>query len=390
MLDHKEIGKKLNLFHFQEESVGSVFWHHNGYVIFRVIESYIREFILNRGYIEVKSPQLLNESIWQKSGHLDKYSDGMFLFKDESLGLKPMNCPCHVQIYNNDIVSYKQLPIRMSEFGCCHRNENSGSLNGLFRLRQFVQDDAHIFCSDEQIESEVKKFFEELFIVYDKFGFKKEDLMIKLSLRPENRIGSDEIWDMSENQLRNALDSMQIPYEENLGEGAFYGAKIEIVLKDSLDRHWQCGVVQLDFNLPDRLDASYINSDGKKSRPVMIHRAMLGSIERFIGILLEHHRGKLPLWLSPIQIMICNISDGSKEYAELIYQKLKNRYRVGLNIDNLKINSKISKSYDQNIPYMIIVGDQEKMSNKICLKDMRNNKQIVINLEDVNIENYEY
>lgn len=282
MLDHRDIGKKLDLFHFQEEAIGSVFWHHNGYIIYKIIENYIRDLVLNNGYMEVKSPQLLSSELWKKSGHLDKYSDYMFLFDEDKLGLKPMNCPCHIQIFNNNIVSYKQLPIRMSEFGCCHRNENSGSLNGLFRLRQFVQDDAHIFCSEHQIESEVEKFFKELFVVYEKFGFKREDLQIKLSLRPENRIGSDDIWDKSEDQLRRALNNLNISYEENLGEGAFYGAKIEVVLKDSLDRHWQCGVIQLDFNLPDRLNANYIDSDGLKKRPVMIHRAMLGSIERFI------------------------------------------------------------------------------------------------------------
>jgi len=384
-LDHKSIGQNLELFHFQEESQGNVFWHHKGYVLYKIVEDYIREVILNNDYIEVKSPQLLDSSLWKKSGHWDKYKENMFIVKDDEekeLAIKPMNCPCHVQIFNQGIVSYKELPIRMSEFGSCHRNEMSGSLNGLFRMRGFVQDDAHIFCSEEQIVDEVKNFFVILLKVYSKFGFEMDNIKVMFSDRPDKRIGSDELWDMSESSLLESLKDMGFEYGLNEGDGAFYGPKIEFVLRDNLGRDWQCGVLQLDFNMPQRLDAFYVDKDGSKKHPVMIHRAILGSMERFIGILLEHHQGKLPFWLSPEQVVVSGISNELDDYCGEVHALLKeNGIRSKLDLEAEPFKVKVAKHYDKKIPYICILGKRELESKCVAVKDLRNNKQEVIELD---------
>ncbi|SRR6266403_43829 len=381
MEDHRIIGRKMNLFHFQEESQGSVFWHHNGYVLYRLIENYIREKISEQDYIEVKSPQLVDKKLWEKSGHWSKFKENMFIVKDEDkeLAIKPMNCPCHIEIFKQGIVSYKELPIRMSEFGSCHRNENSGSLNGLFRLRSFVQDDAHIFCMKEQIVEEAEKFCKLLIDVYSEFGFKEVE--VKLSDRPEKRIGSDELWDLAESSLKEA--SKNLKWELNKGEGAFYGPKLEFILKDSLGREWQCGTLQLDFNLPVRLDAFYVNQEGEKENPVMIHRAILGSMERFIGILLENSDGWLPFWLAPEQIVIAGISNEQDEYCKEIYDILKKKYRVKLDIRSEKINSKIAELYERKAQYLIVIGKREVNENKVSIKNLKDNSQISIDKKDL-------
>lgn len=384
-IEHKIIGQSLDLFHFSEESKGNVFWHHKGYLLYRIIEQYIRDVVSNNGYQEVKSPQLLDSSLWKMSGHWDKYKDNMFVLDNDSmqLALKPMNCPCHIQIFKQGIVSYKDLPIRMSEFGCCHRNEVSGSLNGLFRMRGFVQDDAHIFCSESQIVSEVKDFCKILIEVYEKFGFGKDSIKVMFSDRPEKRIGDDSLWDEAEMSLISVLDDMGFDYGVNKGEGAFYGPKIEFILKDNLEREWQCGVLQLDFNMPQRLNAFYIDSNNHKKNPVMLHRAILGSMERFIGILLEHYQGKLPFWLAPNQVVVCGISNEVDDYCEEINNSLKSiGIRSVVNIDSEPFSVKVAKCYEQCIPYLVIIGKRE-MSNKfIMVKDMYSSKQISMNIED--------
>ncbi len=302
--DHRKLAKSLDFFHMQEEAPGMVFWHEKGWLIYQQIEQYIREKLRNNGYGEVKTPQLVDRTLWEKSGHWDKFGEMIFTTHSEhrDYAIKPMNCPCHVQVYNQGLKSYRDLPLRMAEFGSCHRNEPSGTLHGLMRVRNFVQDDAHIFCTEAQIQSEVSTFIELLFEVYKDFGF--EEVIVKLSTRPENRVGSDEVWDKAENALQIALDNKKLKWELQPGEGAFYGPKIEFSLKDCLDRVWQCGTIQVDFSMPERLEASYIAEDGSRQTPVMLHRAILGSLERFIGILIEQHAGTFPLWLSPVQLMV--------------------------------------------------------------------------------------
>ena len=315
--DHRKLAKKLDLFHMQEEAPGMVFWHPNGWVIYQELEQYMRNKQRLAGYEEIKTPQLVDRSLWEKSGHWDKYADGMFTTSSENkdMAIKPMNCPCHVQVFNQGLKSYRDLPLRLAEFGSCHRNEPSGSLHGLMRVRGFVQDDAHIFATEDQIQSEVCEFIDFLHSVYDDFGFDRENLIYKLSTRPEKRVGSDEIWDKAEKALAEALDAKELPWEELPGEGAFYGPKIEFSLKDCIGRVWQCGTIQVDFSMPGRLGAEYVDEHGERKTPVMLHRATLGSFERFIGILIEHYEGSMPVWLAPTQAAILNITDRQADYA---------------------------------------------------------------------------
>ena len=381
--DHRKIGKQLNLFHMQEEASGSVFWHSKGWKLYLNIMNYIRKKLNNFGYNEVNTPQLVDSSLWRDSGHWDKFRDQMFISKSEqkTLAIKPMNCPCHVQIFRQGIKSYKDLPIRMAEFGSCHRNEPSGALHGLMRLRSFVQDDAHIFCTKEQIVTETSSFCDLLMSVYKDFGFK--DVTIKFSDRPENRAGSDKVWDQAENSLIDAVKKAGYSYELNPGEGAFYGPKLEFILTDAIGRDWQCGTLQVDFVLPERLDANYIGEDGNKYRPVMLHRAILGSFERFIGILLEHYSGKLPPWLSPVQVALATINSNCEIYANKIATELKkNKIEVVTDFRNEKLNYKIRDLSHQKINFIAIIGDKEVDRQQVSLRVLGSNNQEVLNLEE--------
>ncbi|MGE8357404.1 MAG: threonine--tRNA ligase, partial [Microvirgula sp.] len=340
--DHRKLGRQLDLFHIQEEAPGMVFWHPKGWTLWQQVEQYMRRTILENGYQEVRTPQIVDRSLWEKSGHWDMYSELMFTTESEKrdYAIKPMNCPCHIQIFNMGIKSYRELPYRMAEFGSCHRNEPSGSLHGIMRVRNFVQDDAHIFCTDAQMQDEAIRFIDLLQSVYKDFGF--EEILIKLSTRPEKRVGADALWDQAEAALASALDVKGLAYELQPGEGAFYGPKIEFSLKDSLGRVWQCGTLQLDFNLPERLGAEYVDEDNTRKHPVMLHRAILGSLERFIGILIEHHAGAMPLWLAPTQLVVMNITEAQAEYATEIAESLRKQgFRVDLDLRNEKISYKI-------------------------------------------------
>ncbi len=370
--DHRKLAKSLNLFHTQEEAPGMVFWHDKGWVIYQQIEQYIREKLRVNGYGEVKTPQLVDRALWEKSGHWDKFGDMIFTTQSEyrEYAVKPMNCPCHIQIFNQGLKSYRDLPIRMAEFGSCHRNEPSGTLHGLMRVRNFVQDDAHIFCTEAQIQDEVSTFIDLLFEVYKDFGF--NDIIVKLSTRPENRVGSDDVWDKSEKALEVALNNKQLEWDLQPGEGAFYGPKIEFSLKDCLDRVWQCGTIQVDFSMPGRLDATYIAEDGSKQVPVMLHRAVLGSLERFIGILIEQYSGTFPLWLSPVQVIVMNIASRHEEYAEKVRQELKKQgYRVKIDLRNEKIGFKIREHSMQRVPYLLIIGDKEMEDQTIAVRSQK-------------------
>ncbi len=367
--DHRKLGKKYSLFHSQEEAPGMVFWHPKGWTIYRILEDFIRETITKYDYLEVKSPQVVDRSLWEKSGHWEKFKEDMFTTTSENreYAIKPMNCPCHIQIFNQGLKSYRDLPIRLSEFGSCHRNEPSGALHGLMRVRNFVQDDAHIFCTDEQIQEEVQNFIDLVFEVYKTFGF--DSILIKLSTRPEKRVGSDAIWDKSEKALSEALDSKGLDWSLLPGEGAFYGPKIEFSLKDCLNRVWQCGTIQVDFSMPERLNASYIDITGRKQTPVMLHRAILGSFERFIGILIENYSGNFPTWLSPIQIMIMGITDRNNEACISAKDKLVNfGFRSEIDLRNEKIGLKIREHTMQRIPFLIIIGDKEQENNQISVR----------------------
>lgn len=367
--DHRKIGKALDLFHWQEEAPGMVFWHNDGWTIYTELEKFVRQKLHEYDYDEVKGPLMMDRVLWEKSGHWEKYGDAMFTTESEKreYAIKPMNCPGHVQIFNQGLKSYRDLPLRMGEFGCCHRNEPSGSLHGLMRVRGFTQDDAHIFCTEEQVQDEVSLCIKMVYDVYKTFGF--EDIIVKLSTRPEKRIGSDEIWDKAEQGLANALDNLGIEFEYLPGEGAFYGPKIEFTLQDCLGRNWQCGTVQLDFALPGRLDASYIGEDGEKHVPVMIHRAILGSLERFIGILIEEYTGKFPTWLSPIQATVMNITDKQSEYCEKVVKKLKESgFRAKLDLRNEKIGFKIREHTLKRVPYLLVVGDKEMEAGEIAIR----------------------
>ena len=367
--DHRKIGKKLELFHFQEDAPGMVFWHYNGWSIFKELESYIRLVTRDTDYQEVKTPQIMDRSLWEKSGHWDKYHDHMFSTESENrvYAIKPMNCPGHIQIFNQGLKSYRDLPLRFSEFGSCHRNEPSGALHGLMRVRAFTQDDAHVFCTNEQIQEEVCCLIDTIYNVYADFGF--DNIEIKLSTRPEVRVGSDESWDQSEAALEAALKSKNIDFEVLPGEGAFYGPKIEFSLRDCLDRIWQCGTVQLDFSMPGRLGAEYVAEDGSKQTPVMIHRAILGSLERFIGILIEEYAGKFPPWLAPIQVAIMNITDKQADFVQKSAQILKSKgFRVNSDLRNEKIGFKIRQHTLQRIPYLLVVGDREVETETVSVR----------------------
>jgi len=367
--DHRRLGKQLDLFHSQEEAPGMVFWHENGWTIYQQIEQYIREKLRLYGYGEVKTPQVVDRSLWEKSGHWDKFGDMIFTTHSENrdYAVKPMNCPCHVQIYNQGLKSYRDLPIRMAEFGSCHRNEPSGTLHGLMRVRNFVQDDAHIFCTEEQIQTEVSDFIDLLFAVYKDFGF--DEVLVKLSTRPENRVGDDAVWDKAEQALELALNNKQLDWQLQPGEGAFYGPKIEFSLKDCIGRVWQCGTIQVDFSMPGRLGATYIAEDGSKQVPVMLHRAVLGSLERFIGILIEQHAGTLPIWLAPVQVVILNIAGRHEEFAREVEQVLKKQgVRVKIDLRNEKIGFKIREHSMQRVPYLLIIGDKELENKQVTVR----------------------
>lgn len=367
--DHRRLGKTLDLFHLQEEAPGMVFWHPKGWSVWQAVEQYMRGRLTDGGYQEVRTPQVMDRSLWEKSGHWDNYKENMFVTESEKrdYAIKPMNCPGHVQIFNHGLRSYRDLPLRLAEFGACHRNEPSGALHGLMRVRGFVQDDAHIFCTEGQIVEEAKAFNELAFSVYDDFGFK--DVKVKLSLRPEKRAGSDATWDHAEDGLRLALRACGVEWEELPGEGAFYGPKVEYHIKDAIGRSWQCGTLQLDLVLPERLDAEYVSEDNSRKRPVMLHRAILGSFERFLGILLENHAGALPAWLAPEQVVVMNIADSQSEYAESVVQLLqKQGFRAKADLRNEKITYKIREHSLQKIPYLLVVGDKERDANQVAVR----------------------
>ncbi|MEC9206118.1 MAG: threonine--tRNA ligase [Pseudomonadota bacterium] len=367
--DHRKIGQKLDLFHFQEESPGMVFWHDQGWRLFNIIKNYITDFLTKNDYEIINTPQILDKSLWKKSGHLDKFSDLIFDVNSENreYAIKPMSCPGHVQIYNQGLKSYKDLPIKLAEFGFVHRNEPSGTLHGLLRIRAFTQDDAHIFCTTDQIEEEIKILIEDIYHVYEEFGF--SNIKVELSTRPEKRVGDESIWDKSEQALEKALNSKKIDWSTNKGDGAFYGPKIDFSLKDSLGRVWQLGTIQLDFSMPTSLDAYFINENGDKENPVMIHRAMLGSLERFVGILLEEHAGDLPLWLAPTQVVIMNIAKNQEKICQELYEKLKeNSIRGEIDLRNEKISYKIRQHTLKRIPYLVIIGDKEASSNTVSIR----------------------
>ncbi len=358
--DHRKIGKQLGLFHLQEQAPGMVFWHPNGWTIWQVLEQYMRKVQQDHGYLEIKTPQVVDRSLWEKSGHWENYAENMFTTASENrdYAIKPMNCPCHVQVFNQGLKSYRDLPLRLAEFGSCHRNEPSGALHGIMRVRGFTQDDAHIFCTNAQIRTEALDFIKMTLNVYKDFGF--DNILMKLSTRPEKRVGSDELWDLAEKDLGDALDAAGLEWELQEGEGAFYGPKIEFTLKDCLNREWQCGTLQLDFNLPERLDAEFINEQGERERPVMLHRAILGSFERFIGILIEHYAGWFPAWLAPTQAVVMNITDKQADACESVVEELKAAgFRAVSDLRNEKIGFKIRERTLERIPFMLVLGDKE-------------------------------
>ena len=367
--DHRKINKKLDFFHMQEEAPGSVFWHPKGWSVYNTIESYMRGKQREQGYQEIKTPQIVDFSLWEKSGHADKFGDDMFSLQtdDRSYAVKPMNCPCHVQVFNQGLKSYRDLPLRLAEFGSCHRNEPSGSLHGIMRVRSFTQDDAHIFCTEAQIQPEVAQFIDFLHEVYTDFGF--DEIIYRLSTRPEKRVGSDDDWDRAEKALADALDAKGLAWEELPGEGAFYGPKIEFSLKDCIGRVWQLGTVQVDFSMPGRLDAQYVAEDGSRQVPVMLHRAILGSFERFIGILIEQYEGAFPFWLAPEQAVVVNITDAQGDYAQEVAKSLQNKgFRVICDLRNEKIGFKIRGHSIQRVPYILVVGDNEKDSRTVAVR----------------------
>src|SRR5690606_29043776 len=367
--DHRKIGKKLGFFHMQEEAPGMVFWHPRGWTLYKTIEQYMRGQQQRHGYKEIRTPQIVDLSLWRKSGHADKFAAGMFTLEAEErdFAIKPMNCPCHVQVFNQGLKSYRELPLRLAEFGSCHRNEPSGSLHGIMRVRGFTQDDAHIFCTEAQIQPEVSSFFDFLHDVYADFGF--DEVIYRLSTRPEQRVGSDEIWDKAEKALADALDSKGLPWELLPGEGAFYGPKIEFSLKDCIGRVWQLGTIQVDFSMPGRLDAQYVAEDGSRQVPVMLHRAILGSFERFIGILIEHYEGAFPTWLAPEQLVVMNITDNQADYVREVTESLQNKgFRAINDLRNEKIGFKIREHTIQRIPYLVVVGDREAETQTVAVR----------------------
>ncbi len=387
--DHRKLGKEMDLFHFQEEAPGMVFWHPAGWTIYNELQGYMRKMQSSNGYEEIRTPEILDRKLWEKSGHWDKYRENMYITEiDEehanekrTNALKPMNCPCHVQVYNHGLKSYKDLPIRFVEFGSIHRYEPSGTMHGLMRVRGFTQDDGHIFCTEDQIENETKNFIELLSKVYSDLGF--TDFVIKLSTRPEKRVGTDEIWDKSEKSLKDAIEKLGLPFEIDEGGGAFYGPKLDFVLTDAIGRDWQCGTLQADFNLPGRFDSTYINENGEKSVPVLLHRAVLGSFERFIGILLENYGGDLPFWLAPRQVVIATITDAANDYAESLYDLLKsNNIRVQLDNRNEKISYKIREHSLLKVPFILAVGSKEVEENKVSVRTFGSENTTVMNKDD--------
>ncbi len=379
--DHRKLGKKHSLFHIQEESPGMIFWHPNGWTIYQVLEKYIREILKKNDYLEIKTPQAVDKSLWEKSGHWEKFRDDMFTTASENrtYAIKPMNCPCHIQVFNQGLKSYKDLPIRLAEFGSCHRNEPSGALHGLMRVRNFTQDDAHIFCTEEQIQEEVSTFIDLVFEVYKTFGF--DEIIIKLSTRPEKRVGSEDIWDKSEEALTKALDNKNLKWELQPGEGAFYGPKIEFSLKDCLNRVWQCGTIQVDFSMPIRLDATYIDIDNEKRNPVMLHRAILGSFERFIGILIEQYEAKFPIWLAPYQIILLSITDRNIEKCLRFNELINNNgYRSKVDIRNEKIGYKIREATLGRVPLIAVIGDKEEEIDSVALRALNGRNLGIFNL----------
>lgn len=381
--DHRRLGREMDLFHIQEEAVGSIFWHPKGWTLYRICEAYMRKRLEADGYVEVKTPQMVDRSLWERSGHWEKFREHMFTAQDEGekvLALKPMNCPGHVQIFRQGITSYKDLPIRLAEFGSCHRNEPSGALHGLMRVRAFTQDDAHIFCTEDQIVDETKKFCDLLMSVYKDFGF--EDVVVKFSDRPDVRAGEDSVWDQAEEALKAATEAAGLEYSLNPGEGAFYGPKLEFVLKDTLGRDWQCGTLQVDFVLPERLDANYVGEDGEKHRPVMLHRAILGSFERFLGVLIEHYAGRMPLWLSPVQVLVATITSDADDYAEFVAETCKKAgIRAEIDLRNEKIGYKIREHSVAKVPVILVVGKQEAEKKTVAIRRLGGNAQEIVALD---------
>ncbi len=381
--DHRKLAKQLDLFHVQEEAPGMVFWHPNGWVLYQQVEQFVREKMLVHGYQEVRTPQIVERSLWEQSGHWDKFGDLIFSTGSESreYAVKPMNCPCHVQIFNQGLKSYRDLPLRMSEFGSCHRNEPSGTLHGLMRLRQFTQDDAHIFCTEEQIQDEVSAFIDLLFEVYADFGF--DEVIVMLSTRPANRVGNDAVWEKAEQALELTLKNKGLEWELHPGEGAFYGPKIDFSLRDCIGRIWQLGTIQVDFSMPDRLGAHYIGEDGSKQVPVMLHRAILGSLERFIGILIEHYAGAFPAWLAPVQVVVISITEKQVRYAEAVADTLKKQgFRVTADLRNETIGHKIREHAMQRVPYLLIVGGREMEANSVAVRTRGGEDLGAMSLED--------
>jgi threonyl-tRNA synthetase len=394
--DHRKLGKEMKLFHFQEEAPGMVFWHPDGWTIYRLLQDFIRNKLQEYDYQEINTPQVVDRKLWEASGHWDKYRENMFITEiDEehanekrTNALKPMNCPCHVQVYNQGLKSYRDLPLRYAEFGSCHRYEASGTMHGLMRVRGFTQDDGHIFCTEEQIESETKLFIELLSGIYKDLGFNKFD--IKLSTRPETRVGSDEVWDKAENALELAIKKLDLPYEIQEGDGAFYGPKLDFVLTDAIGREWQCGTFQADFNLPDRLDAEFVGEDGQKHIPVMIHRAVLGSFERFIGVLIENYSGKLPFWLTPIQVVVATIISDVDDYAEEIIDALEDAgIRCHLDLRNEKISYKVREHSSKKVPIILVVGKNEKKDRTVSIRRIGSNDTKVLDLKTVKKQIYD-
>ena len=382
--DHRKLGKKHSLFHIQEESPGMIFWHPNGWIIYQVLEKYIREILKKNNYLEIKTPQAVDKSLWEKSGHWEKFREDMFTTASENrtYAIKPMNCPCHIQVFNQGLKSYKDLPIRLAEFGSCHRNEPSGALHGLMRVRNFTQDDAHIFCTEEQMQEEVSNFIDLVFEVYRTFGF--DEIIIKLSTRPEKRVGSEDIWDKSEEALKLALNNKNLEWELQPGEGAFYGPKIEFSLKDCLNRVWQCGTIQVDFSMPLRLDATFVDINNEKKSPVMLHRAILGSFERFIGILIEQYEAKFPLWLAPYQIILLSITDRNKDKCQEFNHLLNLKgYRSKVDIRNEKIGYKIREATISRIPLIAVIGDKEQEIDSVSLRALDGTNLGILNLIDL-------
>ena len=382
--DHRRLGRELDLFHQQEEATGSVFWHAKGWTLWLIIEQYVRERLAEHGYEEVRTPQLLDRTLWEKSGHWENYAENMFIAESEGrlLAVKPMNCPGHVQIFRQGIKSYRDLPLRMAEFGSCHRNEPSGALHGLMRVRAFTQDDAHIFCTEEQISAETVSFCKLLMSMYADFGF--TDVRVKFADRPEKRAGSDETWDRAEAALRDAVEASGLPYTMNPGEGAFYGPKLEFVLRDAIGRDWQCGTLQVDYGIPARLGAEYVAEDGSRRPPVMLHRAILGSFERFIGILIENHAGKLPTWLAPVQAVVMNITDKQADFARDTVEFLKNQgVRAEIDLRNEKVGFKIREHTLARVPYLLVAGDREVDSRSLAVRTRSGNDLGVMPLEEV-------